>query len=287
MKKFYDDVMTNAPGVKSLLGPEGRFPQRLVSLQSGDSDVGMMGLLEYLNASFTVMPFVRKPGSVYPVMVEFAVRDIEATVRKVVGMGQPIIGGPFYGQSNGGAYGVVTFLDPNGVLILATDCAAGRRNPAPAASAIRKVVIPTARNRAEPSAQLFHEALEMNVLRDETFGSAQTAALLDLEETAVARVITLRQGREDHGMVSFMEVLEPELDIKPFVKRDNYPYEVILVFVVDDIDRVLSKALPLGARLMGRRTYEVPGRGMVEGAMFTDSNGVVIDLTRWLGSQTG
>jgi predicted enzyme related to lactoylglutathione lyase len=286
MKKFYDDVMTNAPGVKSLLGPEGRFPQRLVSMQSGDSDVGMMGFLEYLNASFTVMPFVRKPGSVYPVMVEFAVPDIEATVTKVVEMGQPIIGGPFYGQSDGGAYGVATFLDPNGVLILATDCVTGQSNPAPAASAIRRVVIPTARNKAGPSAQLLQEALDMNVFSDETFGSARTAALLDLDETAVARVITLRQGTEDHGMVGFMEVLEPELDINPFVKRENYPYEVILVFVVDDIDRVLSKALPLGARLIGRRTYEVPGRGMAEGAMFTDSNGVVIDLTRWLGSQT-
>lgn len=286
LKKFYDDVMTNAPGVKSLLGPEGRFPQRLVSMQAGDSTTGMMGFLEYLNASFTVRPFEKKNGMAYPISVEFFVEDAEATARKVTEKGRPIIGGPLHRQSAHGTTIAVTFTDPNGVLVMAESHPVGQTGKTPIPSAIRKVVIPVGRGKAEPTARFYQEVLDMTVFSDETRHSSGEAALYGLTGKAKTRLITLHQSPWEDGMIGFLEYIEPELETRPFVKRENYPYEVVLVFIVDDMDKVLSRALSLGGQLMGRRTYEVPGRGMVDGAMLTDSNGVVIDLTRWLEPQS-
>ncbi|MCX8126499.1 MAG: VOC family protein [Dehalococcoidia bacterium] len=282
MKKFYDDVMTNAPGVKSLLGPEGRFPQRLVSMQINDYTFGMMGLLEYLNAPFTVKPLAKKAGGlVYPVCVDFVVRDVSATVRKVEGLGYQVIAGPISLDTACGKTTASAFLDPNGVLVQVIDRA---DDSTPTPSAIRRVIFPVARERLEGSVRLLRESLGMDIYREEVVDGSEHAALFGLNNFAdfKARIVTLRQGDEGQGMVSFMEVVRPSVDIEPFVKRENYPYEVIMVFFVDGMDAVLAKAQALGGALIGRRTYEVPGRGMAEGAMFTDASGIVIDVTRWL-----
>jgi catechol 2,3-dioxygenase-like lactoylglutathione lyase family enzyme len=283
LRKFYDNVMTNAPGVKSLLGPEGRFSQRLVSMQMGDSAVGMMGFLEYLDASFTVKPFAREPGGPFRIAAEFIVSDVASVVGKVRRNGAVIIGGPLDKSLPEGVASAVTFTDPNGVLVQAVSCPDNRAGQSP--SPIRRVVIPVANGKADAAARLYHEALGMSVLSDETYESPEAAAIIGLAGKARVRLITLKQEQKKHGMVGFMEFLKPAFEIQPFVKKENYPYEVVLVFVIDDMDSVLSKALALGGQLMGRRTYEVPGRGMVEGAMLTDMNGVVIDLTRWLEPQ--
>jgi predicted enzyme related to lactoylglutathione lyase len=83
-------------------------------------------------------------------------------------------------------------------------------------------------------------------------------------------------------MVGLLEYLEPEMEIRPFVKRQGHPYQVIFVFTVDDMGCVLSKAAAFGSTVIGRRRYDIPSRGRADGAMITDPNGVLIDLTQFL-----
>lgn len=279
LKKFYDDVMTNAPGVKSLLGPEGEFPQRLVSMQMRENTTGMMGFLEYLKATFTVRPFDWKPGAVFPIGVEFLVANLDAVVTKALKNGAAIIGGPVHRQLPGiGTTTSVSFTDPNGVLVQAVICTDQVCTPSP----IRRVIIPLVSGKAEATARFYQKVLGMTVESDEVCNSTEDTTLLGLSGRAMVHTITLKQGQEEQGMLSFMEFRDPPLEVRPFVKRQNYPYEVIFVFIVDDIDLVLSKAIEMGGQFIGRRKYEVPGRGMAEGASFTDGNGVLLDLTCWL-----
>jgi predicted enzyme related to lactoylglutathione lyase len=281
LKVFYDGTMSNAPGVKSLLGPEGRFPQRVVSLQQNGYDHGMVGLLEYVGSDFTVHPLQRPAGGAFPVAIYFQVGDLTAVYHQVQRLKAPVVAGPVRKViPRKGIWHAMSFLDPNGVLVMAVE---GEGLKGLATSPIRSVSIHLEATRLEATLRYWKETLDLKVLADEEHTSQPGESLLGFTGRVVTRTVSLGQETGQSGLVSFTVYREPEVDARPFVKREGYPYELIYVFRIGDMDRTLDSALANGGCLLGRREYEIPMRGMVEGAMVTDPNGIVLDLTRFLG----
>jgi predicted enzyme related to lactoylglutathione lyase len=122
----------------------------------------------------------------------------------------------------------------------------------------------------------------MKVIADEMHTNLPGESILGFPGKVTTRTISLGHDPGQPGLVSFTVYQEPQVKVKPFVKRDGYPYELIYVFRIEDMDAALKAAMANGGQLMGRREYEIPMRGMVEGAMVTDPNGIVLDLTRFI-----
>lgn len=283
MKTFYDQIMVPESGTQSLLGPEGNAPHRLVSLQQGDSTVGMLGLLDYMQPELGIKPFEKKPGMPYPIIIIFLVDDVKEIATKVRNSGYKIIGGPQKWEIPGKGPGAgMSFLDPNGILVELTQLPSRDPDQRGPISPIRRVTIPVAKGKMGESIRFYQKALGMKVYYDNVVVTDLDKSLLGIPGIVKTRLVSLQQGENRFGMVGLLEYFEPEMEVKPFVKRPGYPYEVIFVFVVDDMEDVLSKATALGSTVLARKTYNIPQRGKADGAMITDPNGVVIDLTQWL-----
>jgi catechol 2,3-dioxygenase-like lactoylglutathione lyase family enzyme len=281
LRVFYDGTMSNAPGVRSLLGPEGRYPQRVVSLQQGNQENGMVGLLEYVGSDFKVHPLERPKDGPFPVAVNFQVGDLLEVEKRARRMNARVVAGPVKKVIPGkGTWHAMSFLDPNGVLVMVVE---ENGLNALAGSPIRSVSVPLEAGRLEATQRYWKETLDLKVIADETHTSQPGDSILGFAGRVITRTVSLGHQAGQNGLVSFTVYREPAVKVPSFVKRDSYPYELIYVFRIEDMDRTLNAALANGGKLMGRREYEIPMRGMVEGAMVTDPNGIVLDLTRFIG----
>ena len=276
---FYDQVMTPEPGSQSLLGPEGNKPHRLVSLQQADSEVGMLGLLDYMQPELGVKPFLKQPDGPYPLVIVFVVEDLDSIAAKVRRSGCPIIGEPQQWEIPGKGTGAgMTFLDPNGVLVELTQLP--QKDPAMPGpiSNLRRVTVPVPSGRMADTIRFYERGFGLHTYYDQVVATD----MLGIPGGAKTRIVSLQSGDERFGMVGLLEYLEPQLAVEPLTKKPGYPYEVILVFVVDEMDPVIRKATDLGGKLLARKTYTIPQRGSADGVMLADPNGIVIDLTAWL-----
>ena len=91
MKILYDQSAVIEPGSETLLGTDISGPYRLVSLQQGDSTVGMLGLIEFKNPEIKVRPFEKKEGMPYPIVFVLRVDDVEQFATKVRNSGCQVI----------------------------------------------------------------------------------------------------------------------------------------------------------------------------------------------------
>jgi predicted enzyme related to lactoylglutathione lyase len=283
MKVFYDQIFTPEPDVQSLLGPEGNAPHRLVSLQQGDSTIGMLGLLDYMQPQLGIRPFVQKPGKPYPVIIVIFADDVKGIASRVRDAGGKIIGDLKEVEiPERGTMAAMTFVDPNGILVDVNQFPQrDPQQPGPV-SPLRRVTMPIIRGKMEESVRFYQQVLGMKVFYDDMVVSMPGESMLGIPGRVKTRVVSLQQGDSRFGMVGLIDYLEPEMEIEPLVKRTGYPYEVLLVFIVDDMAGVLSQATALGSIVLARKQYQMPQRGKADGAMITGPGGVVIDLTQWL-----
>lgn len=284
MTVFYDQVMEPVPGTESLLGPEGLKPHRIVSLQQGNSVTGMMGLIDYMQPELGIKPFVKEENGPFPVVVVFLVEDIEAVAQKVRKTGYRIVGGPSSFEIPGVGTGAgMSFVDPNGVLVELTQLPKKDPQLTEPISSIRRVTVPVVKGTMDKTVAFYEKVFGLKVYYDDVVVSEPDKSLLDLPGVVRTRLVSLQSNDERFGMVGLIEYLEPDVQWQGFSKKKGYPYEVIFVFLVDDMNDVITKATAEGGKLLARKLYEIPQRGMVDGAMLEDPNGVVIDLTQMLG----
>jgi predicted enzyme related to lactoylglutathione lyase len=283
MTVFYDQLMEPVAGSPSLLGPEGDHPHRLVSLQQGDSVIGMMGLIDYRQPELNIRPFEKKPGSVFPLIVVFTVDDLAAVADKVRKTGCPIIGQARKWEIPGKGMGAgMSFVDPNGVLVELTQLPERDPQQKGPVSCLRRVTVPIVRGKMPETIRFYQEVFGLSVFYDGIVATPPGESMLGLPEAVETRIVSMAQGDTRYGMAGFLEYLEPDVQWQPFTKKAGYPYEVIFVFMVDEMDKVITKAKELGGRLLARKTYEIPQRGKADGVMLADPNGVVIDLTQFI-----
>ena len=111
-----DREIVFAPGTSSLDVPD-EIKLRLVILQQGDSQIGNVGLMTYLQPEVEVRTWAKLPGSPYPVFLVFIIDDMEAVLARATSVGSPILGRIQYEiPQRGKAQGAV-IADPNGVAI--------------------------------------------------------------------------------------------------------------------------------------------------------------------------
>lgn len=132
--EFYSHVMGLKPLIdresagtaeKSALGV-GDFRLRIVSLQQGDVDHGMVGLMEYYEPQLDVRPLARAAGEPFPVTFIFLTDDVQAVLARVKEKGAPIVSPPLTFEIPGrGLATEMTCLDPLGVLLTFTQLPAG------------------------------------------------------------------------------------------------------------------------------------------------------------------
>jgi len=278
----YDHSITPQPepGAVSLLGPEGNTPHRLVSLQQGDIPVGMLGLLEYQDANIIVPSLEKKPGMPHPMVLVIRVDDVEQVATRARELGLPIIRGPAFqaARGKGAAGNTLVIVDPNGVVLeLSQPPIWDPEHPRPT-SPILRATVAVARESIEPSIKFYQQVLGMSVMMDREITFAPGQFPLGDPGQVTVRLVVMQQGDSQMGNIGLMTYLEPEMEIRPFIKQPGSPYPVIFVFLVDDLDEVLARAQSLGSPLIARMTYEIPQRGQSEGATIIDPNGVVIDL---------
>jgi len=283
MTVFYDQTFNPEPSIESLLGPEGNAPHRLVSLQQGDSTVGMLGLLDYMQPQLGTHPFIKKPGMPYPIIIVIFVDDAKAIAGRVQAAGGKVVGPLKEVEIPGrGTMAAMTFVDPNGVLVELNQFPHRDPQQAGLVSPLRRVTIPIARGKMEESIRFYQQVMGLKVFYDDMVVSMPGQSMLGIPGVVRTRVVSLQRGDSRFGMVGLIDYLEPEMDIEPLIKKPGYPYEVLLVFIVDDMAEVLSQATALGSTVLARKQYHIPQRGMADGAMITGPGGVVIDLTQWL-----
>ena len=281
---FYDQVMEPDPESESLLGPEGKKPHRLVSLQQGDEVVGMLGLLDYMQPDLDIRPFEKAAGQPFPLVLVFTVANLEEVVGRVRDSGCRIVSPPQSWEIPGRGTGAgMSFVYPNGILIELTQLPDRDSQQTGSISPIRRVTVPVSRGQMTPTIRFYQAALGLDVFYDDVVVSEKDQSMLDLPGVVKTRLVSLQQGDTRFGMVGLLEYIEPPIDWQPFSKRVGQPYDVIFVFNVDDIDDVIARAEAHGGRLLARKTYESPQRGRADGVMLADPNGVVIDLTQFLG----
>jgi len=280
-KIFYDQTMSNEPGVISLLGPEGSSTHRLVSLQQGDSTVGMIGLLEFQDPKIEVKPFAKKPGMPYPMVYVIRVDDVEQVAAKVRQWGCHIIRGPaLHEVPEQGTSGSLVIVEPNGIVLeLSQPPAWEPQHPRPTSPMLR-ATIAVAQDKMKPSIKFYQDVFGMSPMMDREITFEPGLFPLGDPGKVVVRLVVMQQGDSQVGNVGLMTYLEPDMEIEPFIKQPGSPYPVLFVFMVDDMDAVATRALSLGGTLIARKTYDIPQRGIAEGATIIDPNGVVIDLTK-------
>ena len=283
MRVFYDQVMTPEEGEPSLLGPEGNRPHRLVSLQQDDYDIGMLGLIDYMAPELGVKPWPKKPDAPYPLVFVFAVDDARAIAAKAQQKGYPVVAPPHEWEipDKGTAVGM-SLLDPNGVLVEFTQLPAHDPDQRGPISPLRRVTMQVARDKMQPCIQFYEQALGMMTYYENIIASEPGQSSLGLPGVVKTHLVSLQQGGNRFGMVGLLEYLKPKVEVTAYAKKPGYPYEVILVFVVDNMDEVLARVAAYGGTLLARKRYQIPQRGMADGTMIADPNGVAIDLTQRL-----
>jgi len=283
LRVFYDQVLTTPPGTESLLGPEGNSPHRLVSLQQGDSTTGMIGLIDYMQPDLGIKTISRPPGEPYPLVVIFAVEDIMAVAAKGRDAGYRIIAEPHEWYIPGKGMGAgMSFLDPSGVLVEMTQLPSRDPEQKDPISPVRRVTIPVNSGKMAESIRFYQQAMGMTVYYDDIIVSGEGQSSLGMPGTVKSRLVSMQQGDHRFGMVGLLEYLEPAFDIQPIRKMSGYPWGFIFVFVTEDMDYIIEQTPLLGGSVVARKTYDIPNRGKVDGAIITDPNGVPIDMTRWL-----
>lgn len=116
MRVFYDQVLEASEG--QLLGVPAPAKAHLVSLQQGDSTLGMVGFVEYLEPEVEVPTLSRPPGVPFPLGFVFHVDDLEAAYARAVEIGAEVLSPPrVYGLPERGKMRAAFLLDPNGVSV--------------------------------------------------------------------------------------------------------------------------------------------------------------------------
>jgi predicted enzyme related to lactoylglutathione lyase len=130
---FYTDLM----GLKPLIDRElsgtpqtsvlssslgiGDFRLRIVSLQQGDVDHGMVGLMEYFEPKLKVEALGRAANEPFQATFVFLTDDIQAVQARAQALGAPIVCPPLAVDiPQRGQALEMTCLDPNGVLLAFT-----------------------------------------------------------------------------------------------------------------------------------------------------------------------
>jgi len=116
MSSMMDREITFEPG-QSPLGDPGKVVVRLVVMQQGDSQLGNVGLLTYLEPKMDIPPLVKEPGSPYPVVFVFRVEDLDGALSQVESQGGTLIARRSLENPQPGQEELATVIDPNGVLI--------------------------------------------------------------------------------------------------------------------------------------------------------------------------
>lgn len=107
-------------GGVSILGQDGGRPVtvRVVIMQHGNSEVGLVGLMEYLEPQIEVPPLEKLSCGSYPVFFVFAEEDVNAAYARVLEYGARVVCPPTLVDVPGkGPRPELTCLDPNGVIV--------------------------------------------------------------------------------------------------------------------------------------------------------------------------
>ena len=280
-KVFYDHTTTTEPGAVSVLGPNHNVPHRLVSLQLGDTTVGMIGLMEYQDPKIKVPSLAKAPGMPYPLVLVIAVDDVDQVAARARSRGCHIICGPVRRESpNLGSYFNLVLVDPNGIVIdLDQPLAWDPRYPRPTSPVLRPTIT-VARDKMAPSIRFYQQVLGLPFRMDKEIAFAPNRFPLGEPGKVVIRLAVTQHGDSPFGNVALMTYLEPKMEVKPFTKHPGSPYPIIFVFRVDELDEILSRARWFGATIIARKYSHLPERGDAEVATVIDPNGVVIEMTK-------
>jgi predicted enzyme related to lactoylglutathione lyase len=196
-----------------------------------------------------------------------------------------MISGPVHRDIPGRGHVIVrSFVDPNGVVLEVGQPDTRAPGQAGPISPILRASIAVAGDKIDPSIKFYQQVLGMSVLTDSirTFEPGNLGlGMPDTIEIKI-RLVVLQQGDSQIGNVGLLEYIEPQMEVKPFVKQPDSPYQVFFVFHIDDMEDVLARGSSVGSKILGRRQYKIPQRGKVDNATIIDPNGVAIDLIHWL-----
>lgn len=124
LQPMLDKVLVGS-AERSSLGV-GDFKLRIVSLQKGDCDEGMVGLMEYLEPDLEVGTFHRDPGQAHPLTFVFLTDDIESERARLESAGAKLVCPPTgYEMPQHGQAVEMSWLAPNGVLLVFTQMERG------------------------------------------------------------------------------------------------------------------------------------------------------------------
>jgi len=283
-KIFYDRMITPESNYVSPFGPAYNVPHRQVLLQQGDCDIGTFGLIGFRDPTISVQSFEKKPSMPHPMVFVIRVDNVNQVANKVRNLGLTIIRGPDYMAAQGkGAPGhTLVIVDPNGVVLELSQPPKWDPLYLKPTSPILRATIAVARDKMEPSIKFYKQVLGMSPMLDKEITFDPGTFPLGDTGRVVVRLAVMQQDDNQVGNVGLMTYLEPEMEIQPFIKQPGSPYQLLLVFHVDDMEYVLSRAKSLGSVLIARKAYADPQRGKVDGASIIDTNGIAYDLIQFL-----
>ena len=281
LQVFYDqEIQAEAPA--KLMGvPDCRV--RLVSLQSGDSVDGMVGLLSFLSPQIKPRQDIQKSVSEPDAALLFMADDIDiqATYERMKADGVKIVCAPLeYTVPGRGSLSGFTCKDPDGLLVAlmrfgTLDQTGGRVK----ASATRRTTIIV--GDMEASVKFYRDTIGLKIFYDQEIISEEEGLLLGIPGARV-RIVSLQSGAAEVGMVGLMQILSNDINPRSKIRHTVANPDLFLIFLTDDITGVHERMLQNGADVKCPPIeYEIPGRGTSAGMTCYDPDGVLVEFTQF------
>lgn len=290
MQVFYDQEIQAEASAKLMGVPDCRV--RLVSLQSGDSVNGMVGLLTFLSPQIQPRADIQKQLSDPDAALLFMADDIDiqATFKRLQESGVEIVCPPLeYEVPERGPSSGFTCKDPDGLLVTLMRFGS-LQQPASCghvkASPTRRTTIVV--GDMDASLQFYRDTLGLTVFYDQEIASEEEGRLMGIPGARL-RIVSLQSETAEEGMVGLMQFISPDIDPRAQVRQVVANPDLFLIFLTDDIQGVHARMLQTGADVKCPPIeYEIPGRGTSAGLTCYDPDGVLIEFTQFgpLNSQT-
>lgn len=145
---------------------------------------------------------------------------------------------------------------------------------------LRRVTVTVPRGHLDAVRTFYTQLLGWRVFYEAEFSSEGEAALLGMKEPVKTHLVVLQSGSSTTGMIGLIEYLRPELDIKPFEKREGMPFPLFLVIHAENIPEIHRQAVSLGYTVVQKpREGNLPGKGLARDMVLLDPNGVYLEMT--------